>query len=60
MSDTETETSTSGGLKGLVVTILWALLIAFILRVLVFQPFTIPSQSMEPNLIRGDYIITSK
>ncbi len=34
--------------------------IAFVLRVLLFQPFTIPSASMEPNLYEGDYIVVSK
>lgn len=37
-----------------------ALVIAAILRTVVFQPFTIPSSSMEPWLVTGDYIITSK
>ncbi len=41
-------------------TIFWALLIALVLRVVFFQPFTIPSASMEPNLYQGDYIIVSK
>jgi signal peptidase I len=41
-------------------TIIYALLIAFVLRVFLFQPFTIPSASMEPNLYEGDYIIVSK
>jgi signal peptidase I len=41
-------------------TIFFALLIAFVLRVLLFQPFTIPSASMEPNLYEGDYIIVTK
>jgi signal peptidase I len=41
-------------------TIFYALLIALVLRVLFFQPFTIPSASMEPNLYEGDYIIVSK
>jgi signal peptidase I len=41
-------------------TIVYALLIALVLRVLLFQPFTIPSASMEPNLFEGDYIIVSK
>ncbi len=41
-------------------TIFFALLIAFVLRVLLFQPFTIPSASMEPNLLEGDYIVVSK
>ncbi|MFJ6023950.1 signal peptidase I [Brevundimonas sp. NPDC092305] len=41
-------------------TIVFALLIALVLRVLFFQPFTIPSASMEPNLYEGDYIVVSK
>ena len=41
-------------------TIVYALLIALVIRVLLFQPFTIPSASMEPNLYQGDYIIVSK
>ena len=41
-------------------TVFYALLIALVLRVLLFQPFTIPSASMEPTLIEGDYIIVSK
>jgi signal peptidase I len=41
-------------------TVAYALLIALALRVLLFQPYTIPSASMEPNLYRGDYIIVSK
>src|SRR3954463_12707049 len=41
-------------------TIVYALMIALVLRVIFFQPFTIPSASMEPNLYEGDYIIVSK
>jgi signal peptidase I len=41
-------------------TVFYALLIALFLRVLFFQPFTIPSASMEPTLLEGDYIIVSK
>ena len=41
-------------------TVVYALLIALVLRVLLFQPFTIPSASMEPTLLEGDYIIVSK
>src|SRR5579871_1519178 len=44
----------------IVKTVVYALLIALVLRVILFQPFTIPSASMEPNLYRGDYIIVSK
>ena len=41
-------------------TVLYALAIALVLRILLFQPFTIPSASMEPTLLQGDYIIVSK
>ena len=41
-------------------TVVYALLIALVLRIVFFQPFTIPSASMEPNLYEGDYIIVSK
>ena len=34
--------------------------VVLLLRTFVFQPFTIPSGSMEPGLIEGDYIIVSK
>ena len=37
-----------------------ALAIALVLRVVIFQPFTIPSSSMEPGLVTGDYIVVSK
>ncbi len=41
-------------------TVIYALAIALVLRILLFQPFTIPSASMEPALLQGDYIIVSK
>ena len=41
-------------------TILWALLIAITIRSLFFQPFYIPSSSMEPTLLIGDRIFVSK
>jgi len=41
-------------------TVLWAFGIAFFLRTFLFQPFHIPSGSMQPNLLKGDYVITSK
>ncbi|WP_292098189.1 signal peptidase I [Brevundimonas sp.] len=54
--------SKGSGNEGLEIfkTIFFALLIALVLRVLLFQPFTIPSASMEPNLYEGDYIVVSK
>ncbi len=48
------------GLFGTVTSIGLALLIALVLKSLIFQPFTIPSSSMEPTLRTGDYLIVSK
>ena len=34
--------------------------VAVMLRILVMQPFTIPSESDVPNLLPGDYVLVSK
>src|SRR5678816_1019706 len=44
----------------IVKTIVYALLIALVLRIVFFQPFTIPSASMEPNLYEGGDIVVFK
>jgi signal peptidase I len=41
-------------------TIFQALLIALVIRTFLFQPFNIPSGSMEPTLLIGDYLFVSK
>jgi len=41
-------------------TIGYALLIALVIRALLFQPFNIPSSSMVPTLLIGDYLFVSK
>jgi signal peptidase I len=41
-------------------TIFYALIIAGLIRSLFFQPFYIPSSSMEPTLLIGDRIFVSK
>ena len=41
-------------------TLLYALIIALIIRSLLVQPFYIPSSSMEPNLLVGDRLFVSK
>ena len=43
-----------------ILTLLYALIIALIIRSLIIQPFYIPSSSMEPNLLVGDRLFVTK
>jgi signal peptidase I len=42
------------------VTVVLAIGVAFLFNTLFFQFFRIPSPSMEPNLVQGDFIVASK
>ena len=57
MSDKE---STSSWIKSNLITIFYAIIIALLIRTFLFQPFFIPSSSMEPGLLVGDRIFASK
>ncbi|MDH3229625.1 MAG: signal peptidase I [Alphaproteobacteria bacterium] len=41
-------------------TVVYAVLIALFVRIVGFQPFNIPSSSMYPTLLIGDYLFVSK
>ena len=47
-------------LSALVKTVLFAGAVALLPKIVLAQPFTIPSASMEPTLQQGDYIVVSK
>ena len=50
----------SGGFGETVKIIIEALLLALVVRTFLFQPFNIPSGSMKPTLLIGDYLFVSK
>ena len=49
-----------GGFLEFFKTIFYAVFIAIIFRSLLFEPYNIPSGSMLPNLLIGDYLFVSK
>lgn len=49
-----------GGIWETIKVIIQALLIALVVRTLLFQPFNIPSGSLIPTLLIGDYLFVSK
>lgn len=52
--------SKSSGLWDIAKTVIYAVLIALVVRTVAFEPFNIPSGSMKPTLLIGDYLFVSK
>ncbi len=52
--------SKSGGFGETIRTVIYAVLIAFAVRTFLYEPFNIPSGSMMPTLLEGDYLFVSK
>ncbi|MDR6291209.1 MULTISPECIES: signal peptidase I [Inquilinus] len=50
----------SGGWLETILTVVYAIAIAFGIRTVAFEPFNIPSGSMIPTLLVGDYLFVSK
>jgi signal peptidase I len=51
---------TSGGIAETIKTVVYAVLIALFIRTFFYEPFSIPSASMVPTLLVGDYLFVSK
>jgi signal peptidase I len=56
----KTDAKNKDGFLDTLKTIFWALVIAGAFRTILFQPFSIPSGSMKPELLIGDYLFVSK
>ncbi len=56
----EQDKSWGGLFREAVHTLFWAFVIAFFVRTLAYEPFNIPSGSMKPTLLVGDYLFVSK
>jgi signal peptidase I len=50
----------AGGILDTAKTIVYAVLIALVVRTVAYEPFNIPSGSMIPTLLVGDYLFVSK
>lgn len=50
----------AGGIRETAKTLVYAVLIALVVRTFAFEPFNIPSGSMKPTLLVGDYLFVSK
>jgi len=59
-TEPQTETVEEGGVGEFVRTIVCAIIIAMVIRTFAFEPFNIPSPSMVPTLLVGDYLFVSK
>jgi signal peptidase I len=50
----------TGGVVDTIKTVVYAVLIALVVRTVAYEPFNIPSGSMVPTLLVGDYLFVSK
>ena len=60
MKSATAKKKSSGGFFETIKTIIYAILIALVVRTVAYEPFNIPSGSMIPTLLVGDYLFVSK
>ena len=59
-SENTSQTGENGGIKETIKTVIIAVAVAMVIRTFAFEPFNIPSGSMKPTLLVGDYLFVSK
>ena len=55
-----TKKKKEGGIGETIRTVVYAVAIALVIRTVAYEPFNIPSESMLPTLLVGDYLFVSK
>jgi signal peptidase I len=60
MKSSTAKKKSSGGIYETLKTIVYAILIALVVRTVAYEPFNIPSGSMIPTLLVGDFLFVSK
>ena len=55
-----TKKKSTGSVVDTIKTVVYAVLIALVVRTVAYEPFNIPSGSMVPTLLVGDYLFVSK
>ena len=60
MSEATKEKEKPSELRETIVVIIEALVIAFVFRTFFYQPFSIPTASLQPTMMIGDYFVASK
>jgi signal peptidase I len=59
-ADTKTRDVERGGIRETLLIIFQALVLVIVFKIFLYQPFIIPSPSMVPTLLVGDYLFVSK
>jgi len=60
MSDASDRKGKGSELRETIIVVIEALVIALVFRTFLYQPFSIPTASLQPTLLIGDYVIASK
>lgn len=60
MSDDISKNAKPNELRETIIVVIEALIIALVFRTFLFQPFSIPTASLQPSVLIGEYVLSSK